>query len=118
MTIRRLGPDEYDKLHACDWLRPDRRPQPETSVVYVAEESGELQGFVVAQLVLCAEPIWVAPKKRGGTVALDLYRELEKELRTLSLRGIVTHATNKIWMSVLERLGFKSMKAVGYEKEF
>ncbi len=117
MIIRRLGPEEYFKLRKCKWLPFKRQPQPNSSIVLVAEEKGEIQGFLVAQLVLQTEPVWISPKKRGSTLLGRLYKLMKKELSSLSINMVSSHAASQDTASYLKRLGFKCKNAILYEKE-
>ncbi len=118
MITRRLGPEEYHKLQSCPWLEAKRCPHPETSVVMVAEDDeGQLAGFVAAQLVLCTEPVWIAPKQRKGWVLLKLYEHMKKELKELGVTTVTSHASNEETASYLERFGFKAKNFMMYEKE-
>lgn len=100
-TVRRLRPDEYNRLVGIMpedlWI-----PDPSISSITIAEEADEIVGFWVAQSVVHLEPVWIKPERRGGTILGEMWKEMRGGLT----RAYAFSTCEKI-SGYLERLGFR-----------
>lgn len=87
MEYRILEKSEVSKLAPILQSLGWNLPYPQTTTVLVAEDEGEIIGFVCQTLLPHLEPEWVAPKYRGTGVA----DELAKRGATVFLRAGVSN---------------------------
>lgn len=80
LVIRVLPPEEW---HRVEPLVVDRRewlPSPEVARILVSEDAqGEIEGFIVIQLVAHIEPIWVHPQQRGTGLWKELVASAQEQ---------------------------------------
>lgn len=108
MVTRRLQLDEWDK---ADKLFREHfqqgPPDPGTSVVVVAEEDGQIVGFLTLQLILHAEPLWVSDSCKTKTV---ISRLIGEALRFFpNPKYVFANTKNAKVARLLTRLGFTQL---------
>lgn len=105
MIIRRLRGDEWDRLEPI-FSREFKElpPDAKTSCVIVAEESGCIVGVLCCQLMLHAEPLWVAEEHRKGTTVMKMVKRACEVLHDANY--CLASVTSTRMMAFLERLGF------------
>lgn len=110
LKIETLPHDAYHELLQFEEFRQNGLPSP-FSIVIVArhEETDEIKGFWVSQMVVHTEPVYIAPDVRNGLVGVQMLAKLMTELHML---GIVNHycfAPNQYIGQYLERLGMEKL---------
>lgn len=107
-------------------LEPERfcelpfEADPSNSFIVVAEDSEthEIKGYWPTQLVVHAEPMWIAPDVRdGGFTGLKMYALLLAQLNHLSIKNFYCFADREEIADYLERLGLKLTPFITYLAE-
>lgn len=80
MNIRVLEGHEFPKLESLFADNGVALPNPDFSEIIVAEDQNEIVGFLVAQLVLHTEPVWIKPEHRGKGLWRDLHLMAQKSI--------------------------------------
>lgn len=88
-------------------------PLPTTGFAVVAKEGEEIIGFAFLQQVWHAEPFWVAPKHRNGSVFSKLAKGIF-DRKPANMQGALAATDNTKLGRVLERLGFVNTKQTTY----
>ena len=116
MTVRPAREDEIPRLTEFLKLSGHERVDLSRSVVFVAEEDGEIQGFLPARLVWQLEPLVVLPKNKSKRrrVAFQLPRAMENWLsnRLLNKTGIYSYffvTRSQAWAKLAEHFGCKRL---------
>ena len=113
LTYRLLKPEEWERLKGLadndDWI-----PHPGASAVIVAEAEGKIEGFLVAQLAIHVEPIWISSLSRGGAMMFRLWTEMQKHLREQQIKVFFSHASTAEIGAYLERLGLEKLEFIPY----
>ena len=106
MEIRQLRADEYHRLLNHPWLKDDRIPTPENSLIVIAEEKGAIEGVFVAQVLLVAGPVWVSPSKRGTTLLGRMVKKIKQLCGEKGVSGgFQVHTTQEKVGEYAKRLG-------------
>lgn len=112
-TIRRLPVEDFPKLKTiCDGFCP----LPETSIVFIAEEGGEIVGRIMLLSPVHVEGPWVAQHKRGTNLFSRLVSEAERAGRRLGLTKLFAYAADAQMEDYIIRLGYKPMRMTVWEK--
>jgi hypothetical protein len=91
LVYRFLNASEYPRLKAVFEEYKAPLPDPKFSCIAVAEdETKEIKGFLVMQLIAHEEPMWVAEESRGKVFLPALYRMVETAAKSLGFSGIMT----------------------------
>jgi len=113
LTYRLLKPEEWERLKGLadndDWI-----PHPGASAVMVAEADGQIIGFLVAQLAIHVEPLWITPGARGGATMARLWHEMQRHLREQQVKVFFSHASTEDMGAYLERLGLSKLEFIPY----
>jgi len=114
LTYRLLKAEEWEKLKGLaendGWI-----PNPQVSAIVIAEDDDDkIVGFLVAQLAVHVEPLWVAPSSRGGVTMARLWHEMQGHLREQGVKAFFSHASNEEIGSYLERLGLQKISFIPY----
>src|SRR5512135_1973620 len=109
LMFRLLKPEEWNLLKGLaendDWI-----PHPGSSAVIVAQDNDDkIVGFLVAQLAVHVEPLWVAPSGRGGMTMVRLWHEMQGHLREQGIKIFFSHASTEEIGAYLERLGLERL---------
>lgn len=84
-------------------------PSPTNSQVLVLEEGTEIVGFVVGQLVMHVEPIWIDARHRGNPQALRMLLSGARQLFQHTPVAFAYTSMVKVG-KLLEQLGFQRMR--------
>lgn len=91
VTYRRLPVEEFHRLLPVYEEMGEPLPIPENTIMYIAEQGGEVVGLIAGQIVVYVSPLWVKKDFRGKGVAERLAAEgyqhlpkIQKVLSTLS----------------------------------
>lgn len=114
LTYRLLKEDEWEKLKGLaendEWI-----PHPSTSAVIIAEDNDDkIVGFLVAQLAVHVEPVWVTPADRGTSTMFMMWRNMQEHLKDQGVKNYFCHASSAQIGSYLERLGLKRLDYLSY----
>ena len=112
------GPDcsaeEWERLdtilQAQGWMAWNK----ETTMVRVAEKSGEFVAFYAFQLFPHAEPLWVKEEYRGNGIADKLADDMVAWLDEINARGWMAIADNPVAAKMCEARGWKKLEAPVY----
>ena len=119
-TIRRLPPSEWDKIIPGYRMMELDMPDPRMSQVYLAEtlKGREPAGFLVAQRLLHAEPVFTYPQFRNLRVGWALYDHLDSIMPspseyyvTMQNEGLIAQAYKR---GFVEIPGKVMAKTIGY----
>ena len=118
MTYRFLEEEEWEKLQGVVFGNDKWIPHPKTSSVFVAEDADKkIVGFLVAQLMIHVEPMWVEDAKRGGPIAFTLWQGMIDFLKSSGVKAFQTMASDEKIGNYLERLGLKKLPYIPYGGE-
>jgi hypothetical protein len=105
-TIRLLEADEYHKLEGLappdEWI-----PSPDHSQIIVVERDSEIISYLVAQMVVHVEPIWIHPDHRNGFLGRRMWRMMTDVLTRLGVPDFYAFAPNETIQNYVGRLGMK-----------
>ena len=87
-----------------------------TTRILVAEEEGELAGFLPLQLLPHTEPLWVKPSKRGSDIAVTLADKMVEFLTEMQVRGFMVVADNPFAAKICESHGMVKLESPVYVK--
>jgi len=110
-TIRELPSEEWSKLKGIEGFA-DFIPAAGTARIQVAEQGDKIVGVWVAQLAICAEPVWIAYEHRNRTLGLLLFEALTQMMKEEGIRSFMIHAADDGVGDYLIRLG---LKATGWQ---
>lgn len=114
MKIERLPEDQYDVLME---IEEGFVPDPNSSIVVVARDDGEVVGRMFLLSLAHIEGTWINAQHRNGTVLVRMIRLMEKEASNVGLKTIFAYAKTDNVASYLERLGYKRTEMAVFEKE-
>jgi GNAT superfamily N-acetyltransferase len=89
-------------------------PHPESANIVVAELEEKIIGFIVLQLMVHTEPIYIDPAHRGSGIAEKLAEEAEKLLKEIDARAVVCIATGRAVEVLCEFMGMKRIEGTLY----
>ena len=110
-TIRELPPNEWGRLAGHPAFNGMPLPDPAAAVILVAEDGDQIVGVHVTQLQLHlhAEPLWVAPERRGSLLAHRLFQTSLRSLDTCGPLAVYCFTESSTVAGYLERLGAQSL---------
>lgn len=111
-------PAEWGRLSKIFAEHKAEVPTPETSAIVVAEVENEIVGFLVLQVQLHTEPLWIHPRYRG----VVSWRRMLEEITTLVQSGgqmncYYTFADNSRMESLLQRAHYRKLPYTVWVKE-
>ena len=107
LYIRTLAPDEYYLLDKFAEEEKIEIPSPDFSWVEAAfdEETGEIVGIVVTQMLIHAEPIWIKKEYQGKGIKEELMDRMEGRLdASAAFIGKPVHVYNQPTNAAAERI--------------
>jgi GNAT superfamily N-acetyltransferase len=118
LTIRRLPPEEWEKLRSAYASQGAELPPPEQNTAIVAEADGKIVGLWGINLTVHAGPLWVDPEWRGKGVPDAMSGSLDELIRSFGGRGYLMFPSNKGSEQVAVRMGLRPVNWKIYVKEF
>lgn len=117
MTYRWLDGDELAMLDPIIASRSWTPINRKCARALIAEESGELRGFLIVRLVEHTEPLWVAPDSRGGEmqIASELSRKMAEYLRSHNVRGWMAQCDSPYAVELCEQNGMTRIESPVYK---
>lgn len=109
MDYRLLGRDEYSKLIGLGDMVEKILPDPNVSVVVVAEEHQQITGYWVIQDLAHVEPVWVHPDHRKTTIGARMWSCVRAVLDASNVPGAFCCAETPDVADYLLRLGFREL---------
>lgn len=113
LLIRRLPAEEYPRLKT---VHEGFCPPADISMVFVAEEDGEIVGRSMLLSPFHVEGPWVDESKRGTTLAFRLVRETETAAKSMGHSKILAYAVNAQIENYLSRMGYARVPMTVWEK--
>lgn len=119
MTLRRLRPDERDRVKPVYEAENGHLPDEGDAVFYVAEdERGDIIGLWALELMLHAGPLWVDPRYRGYGLYRKLFDLMVKDLPKVPGSGFYVFSGSDRTSHILQNLGLTDLAWRVYKKEF
>ena len=117
MRIRTLETHEYHRLEDLPGHSRTGIPDPPARVVVAEDDSGVIRGYLILQLMCVAEPIYISPAHRNGTIAFRLFKEALRVLREEGVDVFYVHTNDDAIADYYRRLGFRDTGWRAFEKE-
>lgn len=83
-------------------------------------EDGKVQAFIMAEQLIRAGLLWVAPENRNSTKAVKLMRELVRFIYMNAPIGssVVAIDSDNEFSKILEKVGMHKVEGIVYRKDF
>ena len=114
MTIRLARPEDRELLRGLN-VFPEGT-FPETGVSVIAEEHGEILGFLFGQLIVHTEPVWVKKELRGNSLPALMFQELSKNLKKVGVKTVYAFSPTPLTNKILTDLAFVEKPWKSFEK--
>jgi len=114
MKIERLPEDQYDSLLE---IEEGYCPDPNSSIVVVAKDDGEIVGRMFLLSLAHIEGTWINKQHRNGTIAFRMIKLMEQEAKKIGINTLFAYSKSDDVSGYMERLGYKKTDMVVFEKE-
>jgi hypothetical protein len=104
MTDRVLPPEEWGKLPPCDLATVRDRLDPRVTMIAVVEdEAGRILACWAAMTMVHVEGVWIDPAYRKSSVALRLWRRMQRIVHEWGATSVLTGANTPEITALLTR---------------
>lgn len=106
MTVRQLPFEEWDRLEGLQ-IAANGLPNPDTSVIFVVEDAGEIVGTWEAVTPIVLEGLWVREDFQKTTACGRLYHAMVSFLKSLGVDRTYTLVQTPEVLELAQHGGFE-----------